>query len=247
MTILTSKAEIRKIRESGEVVKEILAYAEGAVKEGISTADLDRKIGKLIIERDAEPAFKGYKGYPSTICASVNNVVVHGIPSEKVILKKGDIISIDVGVKKRGYFTDAAITLAVDGISEEAQRLVSVTKKSLYEGLKEAVAGNRVSDISNAIETTVKKNGFEEVRAFVGHGIGKELHEFPEVPNWGEKGRGPRLKEGMILAVEPMVNQGTRRIKIMSDGWTAVTEDGKLSAHFEHTIIIGKKEAEILT
>jgi methionyl aminopeptidase len=247
MTILTSKAEIRKIRESGKVVKEILAYAEDMIEEGISTADLDREIEKLIIERGGEPAFKGYKGYPSTICASVNNVVVHGIPSEKVILKKGDIISVDVGVKKQGYYTDAAITLAVGKISKEAQRLVSVTKKSLHKGLKEAVAGNRVSDISNAIETIVKENGFEEVRAFVGHGIGKELHEFPEVPNWGERGRGPRLKEGMIIAIEPMVNQGTRRIKIMPDGWTAVTEDGKLSAHFEHTVIVGKKEAEILT
>jgi methionyl aminopeptidase len=247
MTILTSKAEIRKIRESGKVVKEILAYAGNIAKEGVSTADLDRKIEKSIIERDAEPAFKGYKGYPSTICASVNNVVVHGIPSEKIILKKGDIISVDVGVKKQGYYTDAAVTLAVGRISKEAQRLVSVTKKSLYEGLKEAVAGNRVSDISNAVQTVINENGFEEVRAFVGHGIGKELHEFPEVPNWGERGRGPRLKEGMVIAVEPMVNQGTRRIKVMPDGWTAVTEDGKLSAHFEHTVIVGKKEAEILT
>jgi methionyl aminopeptidase len=247
MTVLTSETDIRKIRESGEIVRELLEYAGKIVKEGVTTAFLDRKIEQMIIERGGEPAFKGYKGYPSATCMSVNDVVVHGIPSDDIVLKKGDIISIDVGVKKNGFYADAAVTCIVDRISKEAQKLIRVTKESLYEGIKEAVAGNRVSDISNTIQRIVEKNGFEEVRAFVGHGIGKELHEFPEVPNWGERGRGPRLKEGMVLAIEPMVNAGTRKIKVLPDGWTAVTEDGKLSAHFEHTIIVGKKEAEILT
>lgn len=247
MTVLTSKADIRSIRESGKVVREVLAYAEKIVGPGISTLSLDREIEKMIIERGAEPAFKGYKGYPSAICASVNDVVVHGIPSEKIVLKEGDIVSIDVGVKKDGFYTDAAATYAIGKISRQARQLVSAARKSLEAGINEAIAGNRVSDISNAIQQVVEENGFEEVRAFVGHGIGKELHEFPEVPNWGERGRGPRLKEGMILAIEPMVNVGTRKVKVMPDGWTAVTEDGKLSAHFEHTVIVGREKAEILT
>ncbi|MFQ5952572.1 MAG: type I methionyl aminopeptidase [Candidatus Omnitrophota bacterium] len=247
MTVLTSKADIRSIRESGKVVREVLAYAEKIVGPGISTLSLDREIEKMIIERGAEPAFKGYKGYPSAICASVNDVVVHGIPSEKIVLKEGDIVSIDVGVKKDGFYTDAAATYAIGKISRQARQLVSAARKSLEAGINEAIAGNRVSDISNAIQQVVGENGFEEVRAFVGHGIGKELHEFPEVPNWGERGRGPRLKEGMILAIEPMVNVGTRKVKVMPDGWTAVTEDGKLSAHFEHTVIVGREKAEILT
>jgi methionyl aminopeptidase len=247
MTVLTNKNDIQKIRESGKVVREVLTYAGKIIAEGLSTADLDREVERMIIEKGAEPAFKGYKGYPSAACASVNDVVVHGIPSEKIILKEGDIISIDVGVKKNGFYADAAATYAVGKISKEAEKLMSATKESLKRGIEEAIAGNRVSDISNAIQREVEKDGYEEVRAFVGHGIGRELHEAPEVPNWGEKGRGPRLVEGLILAIEPMVNAGTRRIKVLQDGWTAVTEDGKLSAHFEHTIMVGKKKAEILT
>lgn len=247
MTVLTSDADLRSIRESGKIVRELLEYAGKTVKEGMTTAHLDRKIEQMIIERGGEPAFKGYKGYPSTICTSINDVVVHGIPSEDVVLKEGDIISVDVGVKKNGFYTDAAATYIIGRVSKEAQKLIRVTKECLYEGIKEAVAGNRVSDISNTIQRIVAKNGFQEVRAFVGHGIGKELHEFPEVPNWGERGRGPRLKEGLALAIEPMVNQGTRKIKVLPDGWTAVTEDGKLSAHFEHTVIVREKETEILT
>ncbi len=245
--VLTSDADIRKIRESGKIVREILAYAKELIKKGISTAFLDRKIEQKIAESNAEPAFKGYKGYPSAICASVNNVVVHGIPSEKVVLKDGDIVSIDVGIKKNGFYADAAATYTVGKIDNQTKRLLAVTEKSLYEGIREAVEGNRVGDISNAVQTIVEKNGFQEVRAFVGHGIGTELHEFPEVPNFGEKGKGPRLKEGMLLAIEPMVNAGTRKIKVLEDGWTAATEDGKLSAHFEHTVMVGRKKAEILT
>ncbi|MGB2600240.1 MAG: type I methionyl aminopeptidase [Candidatus Omnitrophota bacterium] len=247
MTVLTSNADIRKIREAGKVVRDILAYAKELVREGVSTAFLDSEIEKKIAEKSGEPAFKGYKGYPSAICASVNSVVVHGIPSGKIVLREGDIVSIDVGIKKNGFYTDAAATFAVGKVDRKTARLMKITEKSLYEGIEEAVAGNRVGDISNAIQSIVEKNGYQEVRAFVGHGIGKELHEFPEVPNFGERGRGPRLKEGMILAIEPMVNTGTREIKVLEDGWTAVTEDGKLSAHFEHTVIVGKEKAEILT
>jgi methionyl aminopeptidase len=247
MTILANEADIRKIRESGKIVRDILSYAQQLVKEGVSTAFLDREIEKRIAESGAEPAFKGYKGYPAAICASVNEVVVHGIPSEDNVLKEGDIVSVDVGIKKGGFYADAAATFAVGKISEEAERLISVTKKSLHEGIREAIAGNRVGNISNAVQRVVEENGYQEVRAFVGHGIGKELHEFPEVPNWGEADKGPRLKEGMVIAIEPMVNAGTREIKIMKDGWTAATEDGKLSAHFEHTVIVGKEKAEILT
>ena len=240
MTVLTSAADISKIRESGKVVREILLYAKELVKEGVSTAFLDRQIEYRIFENGSEPAFKGYKGYPAAICASVNEVVVHGIPSEEILLKEGDIVSIDVGIKKDGFYADAAATFAVGKIDKEAERLMQVTEKGLHEGIKEAVAGNRVGNISSAVQAVVEESGYQEVRAFVGH-------EFPEVPNWGETGKGPRLKEGMVLAIEPMVNAGTREIKILKDGWTAVTGDGKLSAHFEHTVIVGKEEAEILT
>jgi methionyl aminopeptidase len=247
MTVLTQEADLRKIRESGKIVRELLAHLEKFIREGVSTAQMDREAERIIRERGGKPAFKGYRGYPSVICVSINNVVVHGIPSEKVFLKEGDIVSVDVGVKKNGFYADGAATFSLGKASEEAKRLISAARESLYEGIKRAVAGNRVSDISIAIQSTVKKYGYQEVRAFVGHGIGKELHEFPEVPNWGEKGKGPKLKEGMALAIEPMVNGGTRKIKVLPDGWTAVTEDGKLSAHFEHTVIVGKKKAEILT
>lgn len=247
MTILTDAAEIRKIRESGELVKEIFDWLKDNVREGQSTLKLDREVESIIRQSGGEPAFKGYKGYPASICASVNDVVVHGIPSENIILGEGDIVSIDVGVKKNGYFADAAATFAIDGISEEAEKLIDVTRDSLYEGMKKAVEGNKISDISSAIEQTVRKSGFEEVRAFVGHGIGRELHELPEVPNWKKGSKEMKLKKGLVLAIEPMVNIGTREIKVLEDGWTAVTKDGKLSAHFEHTVIVGKEKAEALT
>lgn len=247
MTILKNEKEIRKIREAGKVIREIFSYLKKHVKQGVSTALLDREIEKLIRSNGAEPAFKGYKGYPASICASVNEVVVHGIPSEDIILKDGDIIGVDVGVKKNGYFADAARTYTVGKVDDVAARLIEVTRQSLAEGIKQAVSGNRVSDISNAVEMVAKKAGFQEVRAFVGHGIGENLHESPEVPNWGEKGKGPRLEKGLVLAIEPMINAGTRKIKVLSDGWTAVTIDGKLSAHFENTVIVGHKKSEIIT
>ncbi|MFH1846427.1 MAG: type I methionyl aminopeptidase [Candidatus Omnitrophota bacterium] len=247
MTILTNKEDILKIREAGKIIKDIFSLLETYIKEGISTGELNRKVEEFIIGREAEPAFKGYKGYPAAICASINEVVVHGIPGDNIILKNGDIIGIDVGVKKNGYYADAARTFAIGEISSEAFRLIDVTKKCLSSGIKQALAGNRVSDISHAVQTVAENAGFQEVRVFVGHGIGKNLHEAPEIPNWGKKGKGPVMKEGLVLAIEPMINAGARDVRILSDGWTAVTSDGKLSAHFENTVIVGQKEAEIIT
>ena len=247
MTILRSESEKRKIREAGNILSGVFDHLAKVARSGVSTAFLDAEVEKIILENDGEPAFKGYKGYPATICASVNEVVVHGIPSEKIVLKDGDIVGIDIGVKKNGFFADAARTYQIGGVSEQAMRLVEVTRMSLDAGIEKAVAGNRVSDISNAIEQVARKSGFKEVRAFVGHGIGKALHEQPEVPNWGGKGKGPVLKEGLLLAIEPMINLGDREVRIMQDGWTAVTADEQLSAHFEDTVIVGKERAEIIT
>jgi len=247
MTVLRTKEDTRRIREAGRIVKEVLALLKKRIREGVSTAELDREAEDLIRANEAEPAFKGYKGYPATICASVNEVVVHGIPSGDIVLRTGDIIGVDVGVKKNGFFADAARTFAVGRVDTAARRLIEVTRECLEAGIAQAVEGNRVSDISNAIQMTAQKAGFKEVRKFVGHGIGRNLHEAPEVPNWGEKGKGPELKKGLLLAIEPMINMGTRDIDILDDGWTAVTRDGKLSAHFEETVIVGLKKAEIIT
>ncbi|MBU0683727.1 MAG: type I methionyl aminopeptidase [Candidatus Omnitrophota bacterium] len=247
MTILTNEKDIRKIRESGEILKKVFSFVENKIMGGVSTLDLDIEVEKEIRRHGAEPAFKGYKGYPGSICASLNEVVVHGIPSADIVIQDGDIVSIDIGVKKNGYFTDAARTFSVGTITEEAERLIDCTKQCLTEGIKQAVTGNRVSDISHAIQNVAEKFKFKEVRMFVGHGVGKALHEPPEVPNWGQKGKGPVLQQGLVLAIEPMINCGTRNVKIKPDGWTAVTADGKFSAHFEDTVIVGNKEAEIIT
>jgi len=247
MTILTNEAQKRKIRESGRILSEIFEYLKKEIKEGVSTSFIDKEVERIIRENGGEPAFKGYKGYPSTICASVNEVVVHGIPSERIILNEGDIVGIDMGVKKNGYYADAARTYFVGRISDRARRLVEVTRQCLAAGVSQAIAGNRVSDISNAIQTAASSEGLKEVRSFVGHGIGKALHEPPEVPNWGEKGKGPVLKDGLVLAIEPMINLGSREVKVLPDGWTAVTADSELSAHFEDTIIVGTDKAEIIT
>ena len=247
MTFVKDRKELRKIRSSGHVIKEVFSYLEERVSPGVTTAELDKEVEKLIKERGGIPAFKGYRGYPASICTSINNVVVHGIPSDSDILEEGDIISIDVGVKKNGYFTDAARTYPVGDISPEVKDLLDACRESLFAGIEEAVEGNRLSDISHAIESLVSKRGYKEVRSFVGHGIGKNLHESPEVPNWGEKGKGLLLKEGLVLAIEPMVNSGAREVKILDDGWTAVTCDGGWSSHYEHTVIVGRKNAEALT
>ncbi len=247
MIIIKSPAEIQKISASCHIVAEILDYLKGYVKVGMTTADIEACVDRLIKKRKAEPAFKGYRGYPASVCTSVNNQVVHGIPSPKCVLKDGDILSIDLGVIKDGFYGDAAITIPIGNISKEAKELIRATEESLYKGIKEAVVGNRVSDISSAIQEYIESRGFSVVRAFVGHGIGRMLHEEPQVPNFGKPGQGHRLKEGMTLAIEPMVNAGQPDIKILEDGWTAVTSDGSLSAHFEHTVVITKNGPEILT
>ena len=247
MTVLSKQKDIDRIKQSGEVIKLVFKWLEDAVKPGVSTAELDFNIEKIIRDNGGIPAFKGYQGFPATICASVNDVVVHGIPSKDIILKENDIIGVDVGVKKEGFFADAARTYPVGNITSEVKDLVVTTKKSLMAGIEKAITGNRVGDISCAIQAVCKKAGFKEVRMFVGHGVGKHLHETPEIPNWGKAGTGPELKKGQVLAIEPMVNLGTRNVHILDDGWTAVTDDGRLSAHFENTIIVDDQKAEIIT
>jgi methionyl aminopeptidase len=247
MTILRTEEEYEMLRASGSLVASVLREVESLIKAGKSTAYLDRKAEEFIRDSGAEPAFKGYRGYPATICASLNEVVVHGVPSEKIFLSEGDIIGVDVGVKKKGFYADAARTFPVGVVSEKAGSLISATKAGLEEGVKMAVAGRRVSDISVAVQKAARDSGFREVRAFVGHGTGKKLHESPEVPNWGVKGRGCTLEKGLVLAIEPMFNEGKREVEIMADGWTAVTSDRKLSAHFENTVIVGFEKAEVVT
>lgn len=245
--IIKSQDEIKKISEACKIVAEVLEELRSFVKEGITTAEIETYVEKQILKRNAVPAFKGYRGYPSSVCLSINNEVVHGIPSKRVRLKNGDIISIDLGVLLKGFFGDAAITLSIGEVSQDAERLIKVTEQALYIGIEKAVVGNRVSDISSSIQQFVEGNGFSVVRAFVGHGIGRFLHEDPQVPNFGKPGQGIRLREGMTIAIEPMVNAGSPDVMILDDGWTAVTMDGSLSAHFEHTIAITKNGPEILT
>ncbi len=247
MTILRTEEEREQIRAAGKIVARVLGLVEDLIQDGISTDLLDKKAEEFIVDSGAEPAFKGYRGYPASICASLNEVVVHGVPSSKILLREGDIIGVDVGVKLNGFFADAARTFKVGDVSGEAEKLIQATKHGLEAGVKEAVAGNRISDISSAIQKTARKSGFSEVRAFVGHGIGRNLHESPEVPNWSSGAGGQVLRDGLVLAVEPMFNQGVRDVRVNPDGWTAVTTDGKLSAHFEDTIIVGVSKAEVIT
>ncbi|CCJ33289.1 type I methionyl aminopeptidase [Caloramator australicus] len=246
MIYLKSKSEVDKIRRSGRIVAELLNLLEKQIRPGITTKELDKFAEEFIISHGAKPSFKGYYGYPGSLCTSINEEVVHGIPGDR-ILKEGDIISIDCGVFYEGFHSDAARTFAVGHISEEAKRLIDITEKSFYEGIKYARAGNRIGDISNAIQTFVESNGYSVVRDYVGHGIGKELHEEPPVPNYGKAGRGPKLAVGMVLAIEPMVNMGTFAVIELDDGWTVVTADKKLSAHYENTIVILENGPEILT
>ena len=246
MIVLRSDDEIALIRQAGKILAETLQRLKRAVKPGVATRALDTLAREEILKRSGYPAFKNYKGYPANICTSINEVVVHGIPSERK-LRDGDIIAIDIGVKFRDYYADAAITLGVGKISELAQKLISVTERALYIGIENALPGRRLSDISASVQEHVESNGFSVVRAFVGHGIGTKIHEEPEVPNYGRRGTGLRLEAGMILALEPMVNAGSCEVEILEDGWTAVTKDRRLSAHFEHTIAIRKDAIEILT
>jgi methionyl aminopeptidase len=244
--LIKSQEEIAQIAEACRIVGEILKALRGIVAEGVSTKDIEKFAEASIKSKGGEPAFKGYRGYPASICTSVNDQVVHGIPSG-TRLRDGDLVSIDLGVYYHGYYGDGAVTIPVGRVSEKALRLLRVTEESLYIGVDMARAGNRVSDISHAIQRHVEGNGFSVVRAFVGHGIGKLLHEEPQIPNYGPPGRGPRLKEGMTLAIEPMVNAGGSEVVVLEDGWTAVTADGSLSAHFEHTVAITGDGAKVLT
>jgi methionyl aminopeptidase len=247
MIVCRSAAELEQMREAGRLVGEVLTELAAAVAPGVSTADLDELAEKRIRQAGATPAFKGYHGYPATICASINDEVIHGIPSGRRVLNEGDIISIDVGASLDGYFGDSALTLPVGQISESAAALLRVTEEALYKAIDEAKPGKRVSDIGHAVQKHVEAYGFSVVREFVGHGIGQRMHEEPQIPNYGEPGHGPRLAEGMVLAIEPMVNAGTAAVKVLADGWTAVTRDKSLSAHFEHTVAVTAGEPWILT
>jgi len=246
MIILKSPEEIKKMSRACVIVAEALRSLEEIVHPGISTKEIERFVEKMVLDRGAVPAFKGYRNYPSSVCTSVNDQVVHGIPSS-VTLDEGDIISIDLGVYLDGFYGDAAVTLPVGKVSPLAERLIRVTKEALVLGIERARPGNRVSDISHAVQKHAEANGFSVVRSFVGHGIGRSLHEEPQVPNFGEPGHGPRLREGMTLAIEPMVNAGSYEVSVLDDGWTAVTVDGSLSAHYEHTVAITGNGPRILT
>jgi methionyl aminopeptidase len=247
MIVCRTAAELDKMRAAGRLVGQVLTALSGKVAPGVTTADLDQIAEALILDAGAVPAFKGYHGYPATICASVNDEVIHGIPSGRRALKEGDVISIDVGAALAGYYGDSAITLPVGQISEDAALLLRVTEESLYKAIEVVKPGGRVSDIGHAVQAHVEAHGFSVVREFVGHGVGQAMHEDPQVPNYGEPGRGPRLAEGMVLAIEPMVNAGKPAVKVLSDGWTAVTRDRSLSAHFEHTVAVTANGPWILT
>ncbi|MEZ5046882.1 MAG: type I methionyl aminopeptidase [Chitinophagaceae bacterium] len=248
MIYYKTKEEIEQIRKSNLMVSATLAMIALELKPGMNTLQLDNLIDTFIRDQKAIPAFKGYNGFPASSCISVNEQVVHGIPNDKTVLKSGDLISIDVGVNLNNFIGDSAYTFAIGEIDEELQKLLRITKESLYKGIEKAVANNRLGDISYAIqEHTEIKNGYGVVRELTGHGVGKKLHEDPEVPNYGRRGYGPKLKEGLVIAIEPMINLGKKDIFCEDDDWTIVTKDRKPSAHFEHSIAIGQKEADILS
>jgi len=247
MIVLKNTDQLAYMREAGKITGEALFLAGEAVRPGISTYELDTMIRKCIEKHGAKPSFLGYGGFPGSACISINDQVIHGIPSKKAILKDGDIVKIDVGAFYRGYHGDSARTFPVGEISEEAKRLIEVTKESFYRGVAQIGEGARIGDIGSAIDSYVRENGYSVVRKYIGHGVGRELHEDPEVPNFGTPGRGPRLCAGMVIAIEPMVNVGTHEVKELSDGWTVITADGKLSAHYEHTVAVTSNGAVLLT
>lgn len=247
MILLKSSRELGHMRAAGRILAEVKERLKALVRPGASTKDIDEDIESFIVGKGAVPAFKGYRGYPATVCTSINNEVVHGIPSAKRKLKDGDIIGLDLGCLVEGYYGDCAITLPVGPVPERVQELLDVTRESLNKAIVQCRAGNRIGDISHAVQTHCESHRFGVVRAFVGHGIGRSLHEEPQVPNFGEAGRGPVLKAGMVLAIEPMVTMGSWEVRVLEDGWTAVTADGSLAAHFEDTIAITGNGPEVLT
>ena len=247
MIIIKNSEQIALMKKAGRITAEALLLAHDLIRPGISTKEIDKKMHDFIIKSGATPSFLGYGGFPGSACISINDEVIHGIPSEKKILTEGDIVKIDVGARYRGYNGDSARTFAVGKVSDEALRLISVTEESFYEAMKYARAGNRVGDIGSAVENFVISNGFSVVRQYVGHGVGAELHEEPSVPNYGRAGRGARLYSGMTLAIEPMVNAGGAGVKVRENGWTVVTLDGKLSAHYENTVAITDGDPILLT
>ncbi len=246
MIIIKSAAELDSMRRVNQMTARVRDALAAHVKPGITTLELGDLAQKMIRDAGGTSAFYGYHGFPGQICTSVNDEVVHGIPDRR-ILKEGDIVSIDTGISFEGFIGDTAITVSVGGIDPEKQRLMDITKASLHAGIAKAVEGNRLGDISNAIQTVVEEAGFSIVRDFVGHGIGREMHEDPQIPNFGKPGRGPKLKAGMTLAIEPMVNMGKNKVRVLDDKWTVVTKDGSFSAHFEHTVAVTKTAPEILT
>jgi methionyl aminopeptidase len=248
MIVCKSATEIEKMQRSGRIVRQVLDHVRTLVAPGASTMDLERAAEAKIKELSAKPAFKGYYDYPCVLCTSINEEIVHGIPSEKRTLRAGDIVSIDCGVVLDGYYGDAAITVPVNGsLKPELQKLLEVTEASLYKGIEQARIGNAVGDVGAAVQEHVEANGFSVVREFVGHGIGTRLHEEPQVPNFGQRGRGTKLREGMVIAIEPMVNSGKPEARVLEDKWTAVTADGSYSAHFEHCVAVTKDGPMILT
>ena len=247
MVIVKNSDQLKLMRIAGRITGEALAYAHGLVREGVSTKFLDGKIREFIEKQGARPSFLGYGGFPGSACISINDEVIHGIPSEKRILREGDIVKIDVGALYRGYNGDSARTFPVGKVSDEALRLIDTTKASFFAGMAKAVAGGRIGDIGNAVENCVTDAGFTVVRSYVGHGIGAELHEDPEVPNFGTAGRGVRLYPGMTIAIEPMVNAGGHTVRVLADDWTVVTQDGLLSAHYENTVLVTANGPESLT
>lgn len=246
MIFLKTEEEIELLRISNQLVGQAHGEVAKIIAPGVSTLKLDKIAEEFIRDNGAEPAFKGYGGFPNTLCVSVNDMVVHGIPSSYE-LREGDIVSVDCGVLKNGFFGDSAYTFAVGEVAPEVEALLRVTKESLYKGIELAVENQRLGDVGYAIQKHCEDHGYSVVREMVGHGIGKNLHEDPQVPNYGKRGRGTKLKEGMVLAIEPMINLGKRNIKIESDGWTAKTIDGKVSAHFEHSVVVRKGKADILS
>ncbi|MBU4264436.1 MAG: type I methionyl aminopeptidase [Proteobacteria bacterium] len=245
--ILKSASELGIMEEANQIVAQTLCMLKEHVTPGVTTLQLDQLAEKYARKQNAIPAFKGYRGFPGSLCVSLNEQVVHGIPSRKVVLKEGDILSIDFGVKYKGYYGDAAVTVPVGNIDKEAENLLQITRDSLYMAIEQVQIGNRISDISQAVQNYVEERGYSIVRQFVGHGIGQHLHEPPEIPNYRRAGRSPKLLAGMVLAIEPMVNAGAHEVKILGDGWTVVTNDKSLSAHFEHSVAVTENGPLILS